>query len=275
MTPATAQKIAESIAAAGWNSRIEFNMHGEPSLNPDKDEIVSIFRAALPKASMLMLTNGHGFVKDAAAQINAIFQAGLNTIGMSDYRHAGSTTVADVLDQVLAGETAIDVRLYPDEKIANPHKRRRPNDHTLVIIDDITKAKRGTHSYLSNHCGCGAPPNEKMAGKRCVLPFRELSIRWDGNVAICCNDFRGVLKIGNVAKEGVQKIWDSPIFAAARRKLYWGQRDISVCKGCDAKQPRIGLVQRTRKPLPGDDKILRLASRGKPYTAAVKLSWER
>lgn len=30
-----------------------------------------------------------------------------------------------------------------------------------------------------------------MNGKRCAMPFREMAIRWDGSVALCCDDWRG------------------------------------------------------------------------------------
>ena len=81
---------------------------------------------------------------------------------------------------------------YPKDPLGNPHSRRKPNVKMIVVGADLTIATSGTHAQVSNHAGSAFPLNHKQDGKRCAKPFRELSIRWDGNVALCCNDWTGI-----------------------------------------------------------------------------------
>src|SRR5205814_2147465 len=104
----------------------------------------------------------------------------------------------------------------------------------FVIIAPIDLSSHGTHSSLNNHCGAGGPLDESMKHARCAKPFREISVRWDGSVSICCNDWRGVYKIGNVFKTPIKDLWQSPRFNAARHKLLHYDRDFAPCLGCNA-----------------------------------------
>lgn len=60
MTRETAERIADEIARVGWNSKLLFTMHGEPTLNKNLLRIVSLFRKKLPKNHFSLFTNGKG-----------------------------------------------------------------------------------------------------------------------------------------------------------------------------------------------------------------------
>lgn len=280
MTPKTAAVIASSVAAAGWTSRIEFAMHGEPTMNPKAAEIVGIFRSYLPKASMLMLSNGGGLVDDPVNKIAALFEAGLNTLGLDEYQNV--KLVPKIVNAV-AGATAPvgwETLTYPDNPEGNPHQRQAPSKRRMVHIRPIDLNTHGTHASLNNHAGAGAPVSDAAQGKPCAKPFRELSFRWDGSTAVCCNDWRGQLATGNIHTEGLLGIWHGPVMNAARRKLILGQRDFGPCKGCDALSYRTGLLpdkmgkEVLPKPNKRDAEILAEASKRKPLTKPVRREWE-
>ena len=44
MSIETAERIASEIANAGWNAKLVFAQHGEPTLNPKLFEIIATFR---------------------------------------------------------------------------------------------------------------------------------------------------------------------------------------------------------------------------------------
>ena len=108
-----------------------------------------------------------------------------------------------------------------------------------------------------------------------------MSVRWDGGVAVCCNDWRGVLPIGNTKKQSVDSIWHDPIFYAARRKLYATHRDFGACRGCDSAGHRLGLLpdlkgqHELEAPSEEDDEILRRAIGQGPLTKPVRRPWEQ
>ena len=243
MTPETAYKVAKSIADSGWNSRIEFARRGEPTLNPDMVNIVGIFRRMLPKASIMMTANGGGLLQGLGPRkkIPALFDAGLNTLALDDYEPLKLVTkIVGKLDSTLLRENNITRYNYPEDPRGNPHKRRKPNDRHLVIIQDIKVATTGTHATINNHGGYAGPA--RHYDKPCAKPFREFSVNWDGTVNHCCIAWAGEMVCGNVAEERADKIWNNDRFFAVRQKLIRGQRDFGTCKGCDHPSYRVGLL---------------------------------
>lgn len=280
MTHKTAEAIASQIAAAGWNPRIEFAMHGEPTMHPKAAEIVAIFRKHLPKVSMLMLSNGGGLVAAPGPLIADLFQAGLNTLGLDEYQ--GVKLVPKILGELgkASAPHAYEFFVYPDQPEGNPHQRQSPRKRRLVHIRPIDAQTQGTHSTLNNHAGSGAPRNSSGQGKPCAKPFRELSFRWDGSAAICCNDWRGELALGSIHKEGLLGIWHSKVADEARKRLVVGLRDFGPCGGCDAVSYRVGLLPdklgrvTLPKPTKAGLELLKEAAKRKPLTKPVKREWE-
>jgi len=52
MTLETAERVASDMKEYGWNSRVEFAMHGEPTMNPHFVEIIAIFRKHFERKSV-------------------------------------------------------------------------------------------------------------------------------------------------------------------------------------------------------------------------------
>jgi MoaA/NifB/PqqE/SkfB family radical SAM enzyme len=279
LTAELAQTIADQIKQAmyvdNWNPRLEFAMHGEPTMHPDYCGIISIFRKILPKTSIMMTSNGGGLLGDITAKVNALMEAGVNILFLDNYDRI---KIVDKIQERYAGP--YPVYQYPKDKNGNPHRRRKATDKDIVVGLDLTLATNGTHAQVSNHAGSAFPLNHSQQGKRCAKPFRELSLRWDGNVALCCNDWAGVYKCGNVQEEPIIKLWQNNAFYAARTKLYHGQRDFGVCNGCDNVTLRNGLLpdRMGRKVLmevdPFIEHVVKEAVQGEPYTPLVKKHYD-
>lgn len=295
----TARAIATDLGFLvqyeGWNPRLEFAMHGEPTMNPDCEEIIKIFRQELPKTYMLMESNGGGLIKDPMENVLALFRAGITTLALDEYQNINF--VPKIWNEMMkegigtgkyvkAGPnfkgmgTSIIMYDYPAcGPEGNPHQRQ--NYTRLVRVRPIDESTSGTHATLNNHTGCGSPRNENAAGKRCAKPFREMSIRWDGGVAVCCNDWRGYLPIGNVIDTDIESVWDHPVMYAARRKLYAGERDFGPCAGCDALSYRPGLLPDHKgqeildAPSQKDEDLLSAALAEGPMTEPVLRPWEK
>lgn len=276
LTMHDAEIIAKRIATTRWNPRLEFALHGEPTLNPSRVEILKIFRKFLPKLSFMMSSNGGGLLRgDIASNINELFDAGLNILLLEDYDGV------NIVKKILAiYDGPYKVCFYPKQKKANPHHRCGVNNHFIVVVRDISIETRGTHSYLCGHGGAAFPPNDTMLGKRCAKPFREISIRYNGNIAICCDDFRGQYKCGSVIRTPLEKIWHNKFFNAARVKLYYGERDFGPCHMCDSRSFRLGLLpdRMGKKTMPQPNALtyrtIIKALSGRSYAEPVKRPWE-
>lgn len=274
MTLEMARDIAISMKALKWNSRIEFAMHGEPTMNPNLVDIIKIFRQHLPKNYLLLETNGRGLTTDPVGYVTKLKNAGINCLAIDEYN--GVSWASDIVNTLRSeGHTVIN---YPQDKAGNPHQRKK--GFMVVVVAPITLSGEGTHATLNNHCGCGGPLEYSKNDKRCAKPFREISIRWNGNVSICCNDWRGIVNAGNV-KNGIDKVWNGEVFQSTRRILLEGRRDlIGICNGCNATSYRPGLLPDLlgQVELSGasqsDVSVLALASKGATMATRNQRPWE-
>ena len=281
MNTPTAARFAAEVARLGWNCRIEMAMHGEPSLNPDMFDIVQVMRERLPRHQLMMTSNGTGFLKNTHAAIVGLFNAGLNVLALDDYEAV--KIVPKVLERAMLDKleaSGVVVKRYPQDGLEwSPHRRWPRSARMLIIIEDIQKATEGSHAKVNNHAGYGGAPNDSKRGVRCAKPFRELGIRWDGSVAGCCIDWTGTIKVGNIHKKPLDKLWNGPVLDAMRHKLYAGERDFGPCDGCDHETYRLGLLpdklgkDDLPAPTPEHEATLRKAMAGRSYTPLVFQPW--
>lgn len=281
MTAATLESTIKQMVEANWNPRIEFAMHGEPTMHPELVQMVGMTRQLAPGYWLMMTSNAGGLVKNARIKLQGLFDAGLNVLALDDYE--GANLVGKVRAQLEGAPLdGVQVYEYPSNKAGNPHARRPLTHKVLTYVADISKVTKGdgTHSLLNNHAGAGAPLNDSQAHSRCAKPFRELSVRWDGSVAVCCNDWRGTYKCGNVVTDGLDAVWNGAAMHAARQKLVLGQRDFGPCKGCDAVSYRVGLLPDKKGQVrmsPPDETTaaaISAALAGAPLTVPVLRPWE-
>ena len=272
-----AKKIAKVRQNHNWNPRIEMAMHGEPTMNPEYIDIVRVLREYLPKTHLQMTTNGGGLLKgDLSQNINKLMEAGLNVLLLDNYE---GIKICDRVRKNYNGPHPLFE--YPSNKEANPHRRRKSTDHDIVVTQDISTASQGNHSTLNNHAGAAFPKNKRAEGRRCAKVFREMSIRWNGNIAICCNDWPGFYKCGHAfGGNSLEDIWQNAAFLAARKKLYHGQRDFGPCDGCDALSYRPGLLPDMKGkeeyglPSSSDLEAIEHALSKGPYTTANPRPWK-
>lgn len=283
MEQGTLRSLLNQMKELKWNSRIEFAMHGEPSMHPNLADMVMWVKHTNPAWHLMLTSNGGGFLKSPgpASRIAHLFRLGLDTLALDDYQNV--KIVPKIRAEMTLGTLPEEIKIYDypsggDD--ANPHTRVKFK--RLIYVEDILHATSGTHSHINNHAGSGAPLNDNGVGKRCAKPFRELAVRWDGNVAVCCNDWRGVYHCGNVTAQcnGLAAVWNGAAMGAARAKLYHGQRDFGPCKGCDATSYRVGLLpdkfgkETLPKPNASVEFDVMTALEGQPYTQPVLREWE-
>jgi len=296
--------IMEQVKDLKWHCRVGFAMRGEPSEHPYLAEMVAVVRAYMPKTHMVMLSNGSGFMHKPGPveNITNVFNAGLSVLGLDDYQ--GLKWVEKIMNALSEhGRLHSGVRHklgftyydYPRDPRGNPHLsvvelgngetvRRRRGEHTLVKIRDISlesaDEKRGNHNKLSNFAGLAFPPNDKMAGKRCHQPFRQMVVHWDGNVPICCGTWDSPYNCGNVLSEGVDACWQSNAMGAAREMLIRGRREFNPCKGCDSRSFRVGLLPNSkgkgRLHTPDEQTFsdIEAALAGGPRDKIVRVPWQ-
>lgn len=283
MKKETAERIIAEIKRVGWHSRIIFSMHGEPTLNPNVTKIIAMFRKAFPTTVMSMMSNGYGIVhgfgdisteQTISERVGKLMEAGLNDLIIDYYSAKGD---AKTIEDALKGSKFKIEHLASKVPLYSPRA-----GHFRVLFNPPIQKEKAINRHLCNHCGAAGPLDMSYQGKRCARPFRELAIRYNGSVAICCNDFRGEYPIGNIMEQSIEDIWYSKRFEAARILLYAGERSFKPCYGCNALSHRVGLLPdgRGKEDMPEpNDKILNYArsiSKNNKHLCKTlyKRSWE-
>lgn len=236
MTIETAYVLAQQLSEFCPNARMEFAMHGEPTMNPKFLEIIGVFRAALPKAQMQLTTNGVRFLKrDMQVEMENIFKAGIDFIILDTYYPE-----RDILREKAAAVTGMKILDYYDEclpKGISPwNNYHRKMNNTVILMDDLL-ARNGESKTrtIQNHAG-NNPLNEivkEPLRKTCTLAFREVGVIWNGDVRLCCHDWKGEYKISNIHEQHLKEIWKHPKWEAARTFLQNKDRSITPCNKCD------------------------------------------
>lgn len=273
MTTRTAERIASEIARVGWKSKIVFAMHGEPTLNQNIFQIIQTFRKYLPENIFYMISNGHGIVQEDVQQyIELLQQVGLNHLLLDNYSPTGDWK--KVVDGVH------DVKIIKMEKGVPMFSLTKGFD--ILLMPSIETTHISFVRNLKNHCGAAFPPSKDFSNKRCTVPFRELSFRYNGNVSICCDDFRGQYPIANIRDMKIDDLWNHESFQVARVMLYNAKRDFFPCNVCSSVSMRVGLLpdKKGKETLPKINETIRKAAQevsktNEPLSKIVKRKWEK
>jgi len=65
-----------------------------------------------------------------------------------------------------------------------------------------------------------------------VSAHDQLAILWNGDVVLCCGDFEGATKVGNVRDKTLQDVIDGDKMNEVERKFKAGVIPFELCKTC-------------------------------------------
>ena len=242
MSTELAEDIAKQLGTWFDHKRIEFALRGEPTLNPKLIEIISIFRNEFPKSQLLLSTNGDQIRKDLST-VNKLFNAGLNILLIDVYnnnyqwwREKLLSLPYHVLDFFRDKPKVYTYRGYKHQEI--------------ILMEDISKSSgKSPIRRLNNQAGnvycseLNIYPLKYSLKKRCSNPFREIVIFNNGNVPICCMDYREQFIIGKTPERSLQEIWNSELYNAVRVLLYYRHRIFEPCSRCNYRGYKVGLLK--------------------------------
>lgn len=67
----------------------------------------------------------------------------------------------------------------------------------------------------------GVSPSHTRTGQRwnCIIPFRDMTITWNGDVVSCCGDLDGKNVIDSVAEKNLYDVWNGPNYQRFRKAM--------------------------------------------------------
>lgn len=198
------ERVVSQLADLEFEGELNYHFYGEPLINKRLHEYVALARAALPRCTIVLYTNGDLLTP---AKYRQLRDAGVGRFYVTFHN--------DVVPQRLG------------EVLAQP---------------DVVYDTRST-ILLNNRGGyLGRNPFEAVRTLPCIYPSVTVIVTIDGNVLPCSCDFDERMSFGNVRSRHLREIWDSEKARAFRRDLLDGARaSHALCEGCDYYSGIVGL----------------------------------
>ncbi len=199
-------KIIDELREINYCGRLALFSNNEPLLDDRIIELHKIARHKLPQARMHLCTNGTLLKLD-------IF------IELMQY-----------LDELI-----IDNYNHQLELIPNSKKIVEYCENHQELKNRVTIILRNPDEVLTNRGG-DAPNSEKTSAEAnvsCLLPYKQLIVRPDGKVSLCCNDALGRCTMGDLSKNTLKEVWFGEPFRKVRELIKSGRSNYERCKFCD------------------------------------------
>ena len=243
--------IAVQCANAG--TAIRYIGWGEPLLHPDAPKMI----AQAAECGLLTHLNTNGSLVDYP-MADRLVAAGLDSIKFSfqgvdreSYREMRAVDFFDGLVQAIWNVHEVrDAKRRPwiaastsvtDE---GPGRIEMFRDRVAPLVDELTIGTT-IFDYMDLSAVRLRPADKarlaklkarEITEKRHPVPcpevYDKLSIHADGSVVVCCNDFDGIMELGNVNDTPIVELWRHPKIEAYRERLARKDYDAPLCKDC-------------------------------------------
>lgn len=139
-------------------------------------------------------------------------------------------SIIEYLDELIIDNYNQELELNDNSRIIYEYIKKNPE-----LISKVDIVIRKENEVLSTRGG-DAPNREVKISYddvTCTHPLRQMIIRPDGKVSLCCNDPYGRATLGDVTNNTLKEIWYGEAFSKIREQLKGGRGNISYCKYCD------------------------------------------
>lgn len=206
MTDELFEKIIMELSEIDYRGKLALFSNNEPLLDVKIVERHKMAKEKVPNARMHLFTNGTLLTLDKFVEL------------------------MQYLDELIIDNYQQDLKLIrPCEKIVEYCE-----DHP-ELKKKVTIVLRKPKEILSSRGGDS--PNRKemisLGDVQCILPYKQMIIRPDGKVSLCCNDPYGKNTLGDVSKDTLVSVWNNQRFNMVRDCLYKGRREWKHCEYCD------------------------------------------
>jgi len=200
--------ILQQLKAMSYPGSIGLYSNNEPFLDGRIVNLAQIAKEHLPNNHLYLYTNG-------------------TLLTMEKFK-----SIMNYLDKMYIDNYNDDLRLIAPVRIVHDYCQ-----NNKLYRDKVRIRLRRLNDVLSTRGG--QAPNRKQEQIEsltcsCLLPFRQMVIRPDGKVSLCCNDALGKMTLGDLTTESINDVWHGEKYLTIRKKIAKGRHDIELCRGCDS-----------------------------------------
>jgi len=236
------RKIVDEAKQYGPRS---FSLHlfGEPLMAPRIIEMIGYIKKANSNNTIFLTTNGSLLTVEKA---EALVKYRLDKIFISFTSPDKKTYLEKTgMDKLEEAEKNIEQLIA----VKKNNKSNKPLIFVRLIIDQETEGQigkfvnkwknkdvileiRDMHNYGGNIEGSHVKINPKRYP--CYHLWFSPSIHWNGDVSVCCNDYRRELLLGNIKSQTLNEIWEGAQIKHYRNLQLTGKYDLMPpCQDCD------------------------------------------
>ncbi len=208
MTDELFLSIMDQLRDLEYQGQVSFYSNNEAFLDKRMPDFIKAAREKLPLANLHISTNGLVLTPEL-------------------YKR-----VIDNLDELHVNNYSNDFTWRPAILELMDLARSRPDwwEKTVFFMryQQETMTSRG-----------GQAPNKQdlkpvaTLNAGCMYPSRQMVVRPDGKLSLCCNDALGTLTLGDLSKQTLEEAWYSPAHRSAMEKILVGRENIPICRQCD------------------------------------------
>ncbi len=199
-------KIIEELSELNYEGYLNLYVNNEPFMDVRIVDWYKYAKEKLPKAKMLLYTNGLLLDIDKFVKI------------------------CPYIDKMVINNYSDDLRLHSNiEKLYSFIK-----DKDEYKNKDISIQIRYIKEILTNRAG--AAPNKgwkKSVHMPCIMPFTDFTVYPNGIVGLCCSDALEKTNFGDINNQSIYEIWVSDKYKLLRNKIGSDRETYNFCKGCD------------------------------------------
>lgn len=197
--------IIDQLCEMNYNGRVALMLSNEPLLDNRLEDMIDYAKSKSQRLFLDITTNGRLLTVEL---VDKLFRLGLDNININDYR---------------------------GDRDKNPEKWSPYIKLIYAAYGNNPKVsfkRRRLDESLPNYAGNIPQTFNNEDFGFCNYPFRKLTIAYNGNVLLCCDDFMYKTIFGNVMSDKLIDCWNNAGLNTIRLSLLENQR-IELCKRCN------------------------------------------
>lgn len=200
--------IIDQLCRMNYNGRVALMLSNEPLLDNRLCDMIKYAKSKSQRLFLDITTNGRLLTVEF---VDMLFRLGLDNININDYR---------------GDRDRYSQRLSPNLEPIYAAYGNNPK---------VCFKRRRLDESLPNYAGNIPQSFEKEDFGFCNYPFRKLTIAYNGDVLLCCDDFMYDTNFGNIMANNILNCWYSPQLDYMRFSLLENKR-VGLCERCNDSQ---------------------------------------
>jgi MoaA/NifB/PqqE/SkfB family radical SAM enzyme len=223
--------------------RISPYLTNEPLMDKRMPDILRLIREKVPFFTKTKINTNAALLSEEMSR--KLLESGLSQIWFSVNGYSPETYRASMNLDFATAMRNIDCFLMLKKQL----NKRRPSVRATTIRTKLVEhelqgarrywAERGVcfvDHYMDNRAGEGIRElavSEAFYKRDCDLFLKQAYIVENGDMILCCHDWRQSVVLGNVAEKSIREVWNSSTFLDRIYEYFAGRFDnIEICRNC-------------------------------------------